>query len=638
MPHRIVPPNLAELYPLAAQRWGSHPAFVPREKKGYGEPISYAKLWEDGRAFGTALIALGVGARDRVGLLADNRVEWSIADAGVLSAGAATVPRGTDVTDHDIEYILGHAEVGIVIVESAKLAKRVQALHDKLPLIRRVIVMDDDGPDGTLSMASLIADGHARRTAGDRTIEDRLKGIRPDDDTTLIYTSGTTGTPKGVPLTHANMVSQLRLLPISLKSPQHGGERMLSILPIWHSYERVFNIVGLMFGCTTYYTSIRTLADDMKTVKPTIFASAPRLWESLYQRIQAKLAKSSSVQRKMFGLALCVAQMTHTSWAFARGQALDTTGRSPAKAAALAALHESRFIALVIPNLILDAIVLKKVRETLGGEMRGTISGGGALQPHVDLFFNAIGIPILEGYGLTETSPVLAVRQFDFKVLGSVGRVYRETDVRLVDPATGAVIYPDASSPSGGRGKKGEIHVRGPQVFRGYHKNPEATDRVLKDGWFNTGDLGMVTFNDCLKIVGRTKETIVLLNGENVEPNPIEHALIKSPLIQQVMVVGQDRKTLGALVVAELPGLAERGIALEKLEDAWTNEKSRALITAEIKRLVSTENGFKPFELVGDWRALPKVFEPGDELTNTYKLKRHVMNERYAALIDAIYE
>jgi long-chain acyl-CoA synthetase len=255
----------------------------------------------------------------------------------------------------------------------------------------------------------------------------------------------------------------------------------------------------------------------------------------------------------------------------------------------------------------------------------------------VDEFFNFIGIPVLEGYGLTETSPVLAVRTWKNLVIGTVGPLYPETEIRIIDLNTGEILYPDNSRADKGRGRRGEIHAKGPQIMRGYYKDPETTARVLRDGWFNTGDIGMVTFNDCLKILGRSKDTIVLLNGENVEPTPIESRLVHSPLIDHCMVVGQDQKFLGALVVPAMDGFRAAGVTAANMTDLAANPKARDLLDAEIRRIVSGDNGFKSFERIGDFRFLPKPFEVGRELTATFKLKRHILTDEYAGLIEEMY-
>ena len=306
--------------------------------------------------------------------------------------------------------------------------------------------------------------------------------------------------------------------------------------------------------------------------------------------------------------------------------------------ALMAVRHAIGWTLCILPSMLLDQLVLAKLRAVVGGEFRGTISGGGALPPHVDAFFNDIGIPVLEGYGLTESCPVLAVRTWDKLVIGTVGPFFPETEIRIVDLLTGAILYPDPTCRYLGRGKRGEIHAKGLQIMKGYYKDPEGTSRVLRDGWLATGDLGVVTFNDCLKIVGRCKETIVLLGGETVEPLPIESKLLESPLIDQCMVVGQDQKHLGVLIVPSVGGFAAVGIEVADCASLASRPETRDKIQKEIRRLVSGETGFKPFERIAAHELLGKPFEVGDELTMTFKLKRHVIAEKYAGKMDKMFE
>ncbi|MEX1117529.1 MAG: AMP-binding protein, partial [Terrimicrobiaceae bacterium] len=300
--------------------------------------------------------------------------------------------------------------------------------------------------------------------------------------------------------------------------------------------------------------------------------------------------------------------------------------------------HFAAWVLHILPYKILDPIVLAKLRAAVGcSNFRGTISGGGALQPHVDEFFNSIGIPVLEGYGLTETSPVLAVRTWENLVIGTVGPVYPETAVRIIDLQTGEILYPNRSRRHHGRGLRGEIHVSGPQIMRGYYKDPETTARVLKEGWLNTGDIGMVTFNHCLKILGRSKDTIVLSNGENIEPVPIESRLVASPLIDHCMVTGQDQKQLGVLIVPSMDGFRAAGVSAANLVELQESQKARELLDGEIRRIVGAHTGFKSFERISCFRMVPKPFELGDEITNTLKLRRHIITDKYADLIVAMH-
>jgi long-chain acyl-CoA synthetase len=630
---RITAPTLTAMFAGAAERFGDLPAFARKGADGKFVATGFRELYETGLNVATALAARGVKARDHVGIISDNRLEWIVCDYGILLAGAADVPRGTDVTDAEMIYILTHADVRVVFVENLTTLERVQSA--RLHRVETVILMSAAGqpPRGVIRLDDLIADGAARRAAGDRTALERAAAVLPDDLFTIIYTSGTTGTPKGVQLTHANMSSQIENLPFDIEP----GDRTLSILPIWHSYERVFEMVSIAMGACTHYTSLRAIAEDLRVVRPTLMASAPRLWESLYQKILSNVRAAPVLRRILFHAAYACARNVRRAERFFVGQELDMTGRGLIESLTRAGPHAVSWILSRIPLQILDPIVLAKVRGIVGGEFRGTISGGGALQPHVDEFFNFIGIPVLEGYGMTETSPVLAVRTWRKLVIGTVGQPYPETKVRIVDLQTGEVLFPNRARRRGGRGLRGEIHVSGPQVMRGYYKDPDGTARVLRDGWMNTGDIGMMTFNNCLKILGRSKETIVLLSGENVEPVPIEARLTGSPLIDQCMVVGQDQKNLGALIVPSLEGFRNAGLPAVSFSELLPREDAHRMVDAEIRRLVCAEAGFKAFERIPVWRFLPKAFEPGDEMTATFKLKRHVITERYAALIGEMF-
>ncbi len=632
---RIVPKNVADLYLQAAERYGELPAFL-KKVGGAWDALSFRELFDAGAALATALMDLGVEVRSHVGLLADNRREWIVADCAVQLCGAADVPRGTDITDTEIVHILGHAEVSVLFVENAATLEKFSRCRKELRRVKEVILLDSKGVEmrgAVHGFAELVERGKKLRAGGDRRVEARMKQIRDSDLFTLIYTSGTTGVPKGVMLTHANMVSQVRNLPFDLKA----GDRALSILPVWHSYERVFEMVAISWGVATYYTSLRSIAEDLRAVKPTVMASAPRLWENLYQKILANVRDSGSVKRWLFHAAYRATREVKRAEYFFKGQSVDLCGRSWGESLKEALGHLVRKAFYHFPHKVLDKLVMQKLRGVVGGEFRGTISGGGALQPHVDEFYNFIGIPVLEGYGMTETSPVLAVRTWDNLVIGTVGPLFPETEVRIVDLGTGEILYPDRKRKAWGCGLRGEIHARGPQIMEGYYNNPEATARVLRDGWMNTGDIGMVTFNGCLKILGRSKETIVLLSGENVEPVPIEGRLVESPLVEQCMVVGQDQKFLSVLLVPCLEEFRKRGVHAANAAELTHHEKTKDLVDGEIRRLVSAATGFKPFERIASWRLLPKSFVVGDELTNTFKLKRHVITERYQYLIEDIY-
>lgn len=627
--------NIADLYRLAAEVYADRSARAFRAKSGPFEASSYSTLYEQACALGTAFIELGLQARQHVAIIADNRPEWMLCDAATLLCGAADVPRAADTTEQEIGFIVAHSDSVLLVAENRQVLGRVLAVRSEFPAVGHIVLMDGEPPEGSgvLKLGDLLERGRKLRAAGDRRLEERLEGIKGDDLFTIIYTSGTTGSPKGVMLTHDNMLSQVKYLPFDLTP----GDRVLSILPVWHSYERVFEMVTVSRGSCTYYTSLRAIGEDLRSVRPTWMASAPRLWEGLYHRILHNVAQAPAMRRALFRAAYHCSRQYKSALFFLTGRRLDLRGRSSTESLLLGLQSLFRMLLYAVPAGLLDAIVLKKLRGVVGGEFKGTVSGGGALPPHVDEFFNYIGIPVLEGYGMTETSPVLAVRTWRKLVIGTVGPAWPHTQIRIVDPSDGRVICPAGPQGGSGKGVKGEIHAKGPQVMRGYYKNPEATEKVLRDGWMNTGDLGMVTFNDCLKILGRSKETIVLLSGENVEPVPIEGKLLESPLIEQCLVVGQDEKHLGALIVPGVEALKAQGLAVSSPAEAGADARAVEAVSGEVRRLISRETGFKPFEFVLAWRFVPKPFEVGDELTATFKPRRHVITEKYADLIDGMF-
>jgi long-chain acyl-CoA synthetase len=635
METKISAPNLAELYRRAAEQYDRLPAFATRRQALEWEPVSFRDLYEQGLDLATGLIEIGVEAREHVGLFGDNRVEWILSDYGILLAGAADVPRGRDVTDAELTYIIDHARIRVAFVETVELRERLRRLRPDLPRLREIILMDQQGQatEDTRTLADVTAFGAALRARGDRRAEERMAGIRPDDLFTLIYTSGTTGRPKGVMLTHANMISQIEVIPV----PVACTDRVLSILPVWHSFERVFEVLAISRGACTYYSSIRNLGEDLQNVEPTFMGSAPRLWENLHQRILKGVRESHPVRRGLFHIAYFLGRNYKESVFYLRGNDLQLEPQSPIKRALFGTGHALRWLLLVPWYGFFNAAVLERIRMSAGGSLKATVSGGGALPIEIDRFFNYVGIPVLEGYGLTETSPVLAVRTEEQLVAGTVGPMLDRTELRIVDLESNEVLFPNDNLPHQGRGRRGEIQVRGPQVMKGYYQDPDQTARTIQDGWFRTGDLGVMTFNDCLKILGRSKATIVLLSGENLEPEPIEMRLRQSRYIDQCMVVGQDQKHIGALIVPSPEGFREVGIDARSPADLAGNPEVQRIMRSEIRQIITPASGFKAFEQVRDFRLVPKHFEVGDELTSLYKLKRHVVTDKYDDLISDMY-
>jgi long-chain acyl-CoA synthetase len=641
-----MPSNLPEIFLQSAEKFANRPAFVSKDESKSYKPTTFKEVYDLGLELGEALIDMGIQARENVALLADNRLEWIISDYAILMVGAADVPRGTDLTDSEMVYILNHSESKVVFIENDKMLEKFQKNRSQFEFAKTVVVMDKKSTaTGVIKLYDLLQKGKELRAKGSKKVEERIKGIKPDDLFTIIYTSGTTGMPKGVMLMHSNMIHQTSVI-LSDMIEIKAEERMLSILPVWHVFERVFEYLAIAAGCATYYTNVRDLRDDMRKCKPTFMASAPRLWESIYNGIYTRISdpkQTPAIRRGLFKLAYFFSKHFHASLRFLKGNEVDYVGRNPILSL-FRGLFSFVILLLTAPfNALLDLIVLSKIREATGGALRASISGGGALQRHVDAFFNDIGINVLEGYGMTETSPVISVRTFKKLVQGSVGTITPQTEIQIRDDHGKVLTHMDSNQKLiGGKiGQRGVIHVKGPQVMKGYYKNSETTAKVLKDNWMDTGDIGMFNYKKTLTITGRAKDTVVLLGGENVEPVPIENKLSESPFIFQVMVVGQDQKNLGAIIVPDFEKLtewaAENGITEKDPAKLIENAKVVDFYKKEIKALNNTKTGFKSFEQVTPFFLITKQFEVGDELTNLQKMKRHLITEKYKAKITALY-
>jgi len=635
MKHRIHTGNLALLYQKASERFGQLPAFAIRESALRWRPVSYRELYRQGLDLATGLIELGVNARDHVGLFGDNRYEWILSDCAVQICGAADVPRGRDVSDAELVYIIDHANIKVTFVETEELQDRILSLRNQLPGLCEVILLDPKAnlKEGVRRLKDVSVLGANLREQGDRRAEERIAGIRPDDLFTLIYTSGTTGKPKGVMLTHSNMISQVKTLP----GHHNCTDRVLSVLPVWHIFERVIEMYTVSFGGCTYYSGIQTLGEDMRNVEPTFMASAPRLWEKLHEKILKGVKASHPVRQILFHIAYFLSRQYKSSEYFLKNRYLKLHREPLWQRLVLMPFHVVRWLIVLPWYGFFNAAVLERIRLGAGGSLKATISGGGALPIHIDRFFNFVGIPVLEGYGMTETSPVISARSMENLVVGTVGPPIPGTEVRIAHPETGEILYPNSKFPHNGRSQRGEILVRGPQVMKGYYRDDELTNYTIRDGWLHTGDLGIFTHNDCLKILGRSKATIVLSSGENVEPEPIEMRLQQSQFIDQCMVVGQDKKFLGALIVPVLTEFREAGYKVETVEELAVDPQAQKLIREEIRRMTSVSNGFKRYEQIRNFSLLTESFRIGHELTNLYKVKRHEVEKKFDNVISGLF-
>jgi len=612
---------------------------LSKDNHGVFQPTTYASLQEIAATFAAGLNALGVARGDRVGLISDNRKEWLAADLAILGIGAADVPRGCDATLQEISYILSWSECSLAILENDKLLQKVLGLRASLPLLKSLIMFDP--PEKSLvaeasalgleihGYAEIMEKGKKGLKENPDFYQDEVKKGERGDLATIIYTSGTTGEPKGVMLSHANFLHQTEYLPslIGVKP----GELFLSVLPVWHSFERIVQYVVLQAGAMIAYSKPigSVLLADMQAVQPHWFPSVPRIWESVMDGVYKNLRQSSPALKTLFKFFVGVGE----SFSYFRNHLLKRVPEFTPRSRVLEIASSIIPFLLLAPIWLLgDLLVFKKIKAKLGKRFIAGVSGGGALPGSVDRFFNAIGVLILEGYGLTETAPVLGIRLKKHPVLGTVGPIHKGTEIRIMGEK-GNLLGP---------GKKGVIQVRGPQVMIGYYKRPDLTAKIMTaDGWLDTGDLGMLTVNGEIRITGRAKDTIVLRGGENIEPVPIEQKLCESPYIQQAVVLGQDEKYLAALVVPKQENLTawveENNIPFADYETLVQQPEVRELLDSEISDLISPKNGFKPFERIFRFDILPDQFQPGKELSAKQELKRHAVNEIYKRKIKALF-
>jgi long-chain acyl-CoA synthetase len=617
--------GLEQLWPELARRHGDLPALdAPHARPP--QRYSYRQLHEAIERAASGFAALGVRPGEVVALFSENGPRWLLADQGLMRAGAADAVRGGAAPVEELRYILEDSGAVALVLENAELFARLDLPAAALERLRFVVVLEGEAPDAgglpALDWEALLERGAAApsppRPAGG---EARLA--------TLLYTSGTTGQPKGVPLSHGNLLHQVRSLGVAV-APS-SGDRVLSVLPIWHSYERSAEYFLLSCGCTQSYTNLKQLRSDLQKVRPHYLISVPRLWEALLAGFEDALASMPASRQKLLRGALAVSEGYHRR----RRTFLDLTLEpEPLTRRLISGLGAAWRWPL---HRLAAATLWPKVSTQIsGGALRTAISGGGALALHVDGFFETIGIELLVGYGLTETSPVLTCRRPWCNRRGSAGQPIAGTELRIVDVESRQPLA---------LGERGLVLVRGPQVMAGYHGKPEATAKVLNaEGWFDTGDLGRLMADGTLVLTGRAKDTIVLSSGENIEPGPLEDALVASPLVEQLMLVGQDRKQLGALVVPKAEALAAfaaaGGLAAPEVIASEGLGADPALLRAlrgEFNRILAARPGSRPEERLGSVVLVEPFSLENGLLTQTLKLRRDAILARDAAAIASLY-
>jgi len=566
------------------------------------DALSSNELFERIRDLSLGLGAFGVAPGDRVAIVSESRPEWLMADLAILSGGAVTVPIYPTLSSPQMRYILHDAGAKAAIVSTRLQLQKIQDIRHKLPALEAVVLMDGwtaaDSPS-VISFEAVAERGHARLTGewgAGREFRDRARAVRPDELATIIYTSGTTGEPKGVMLSHANLVSNVKAGAHVLQLTEQ--DVALSFLPLSHSFERTVSYIYLLSGVTVIFAeSFDTIGRDLLRVRPTLLTGVPRVYEKLHGRIMEKGEAEPGLKGSIF------------SWAVRAGTARGVAALRGRSVGLLGSLQAS----------VADRLVFAKIREGLGGRIRYLVSGSAPLSADIAEFFQGIGLPIIEGYGLTETSPILTANTPDAPRVGTVGRAIPGVELRIAED--------------------GEILARGPNIMSGYYNKPEATAEALKDGWFHTGDIGTIDEHGYLRITDRKKDLLVTSGGKKIAPQPIEAVIKRSPLVAEAMLLGDRRKFAAALIVPSFQALERRLKDLGRPPAPRAELVTRADVLALYQEIVDALNrDLSQFERIKKIALLPTEFSiESGELTPSLKVKRKVIEERWRDAIEALY-
>ena len=619
--------SLSEVLESCMEKFSEYQAITDKYNNVF---MTYGELRKTMNLFATGLQNLGVKKGDKVGLFAESNGMWMATSMAILKCGAVDVVRGSNAPIEELEYITAHADCKGLVLRDEKLYYAMKPFLEKFKLDFVIVTYVKNTLDTKNVKAKVYSYGDILKLGEENTF--KPVKIQRSDDCTILYTSGTTGNPKGVLLSHENSIYQLEVVHDGFQS--QPGEKTLQVLPIWHSYERIGQCYYASRGCNMHYTTLAGLKNDLATYDIDTFMSVPRIWEAIRLGVYQKLKQASPVMYNIFDFAIktSITYKIHKMY----GERRITNKWN---------YHFwSTIYHRVIRSFIKPLHVLfyntlyKKIKKAVGlDKIRASISGGGALSMQDELFYDAIGVNLRIGYGLTETAPVLTLRNVgDKNFLGCAGSPIAGTDLKVVDPKTFEPL-PTFS--------KGLVIVKGPQIMKGYYKDPEATKKVMtEDGYFITGDLGWLTRDNNLVLVGRLKETIVLSSGENVEPVPIEEAILISPYIDQIVLVGQDKNGIGALVVPSKEALEKCGINMKNIQsfknsrNTLNHSELDALIKSEINTHIENKPNLRAFEKVKSFSVLDEGFSVDNGLMSaTQKVKRNKVFEKYEEVIGNMY-
>lgn len=648
-----LPKNIPLLIKQRALECGDCYLQAAKNEEGEYEYYTYKEVYENIICFALALKSIGVYRESKIAIISDNRREWLISDIAIQSLGACDVPRGCDSMGNEIRYIISFSDCHFSIFENYKQLEKVLEKKDEVPKLKTAILFDHPKNDEIKNLEIAIKDSgiqviyfdelmergkkmfNTSPQAAISEIEAEMEKTEKEAVATIIFTSGTTGTPKGVMLTQENYMVQLAATLDFM--PCKRGEWWMSILPVWHTFERLIQYAAPFFKCGIAYSKpvASILLADMAVIRPQWICGVPRLWEALANGVNKAMIKKGGITLALYNFFLVVGKKYADSKDKVLGHVCRITKRN----------RFVDFLAGIFPFIFLwlfhklgDLLVFRKIRAKFGGRLGIAISGGGALQKDIDDFYRAIGLNLLEGYGLTETAPVISFRYYKQPRSGCVGAIFPTMQVKILPEEDGVIT----SQTPVGPGQKGIIFVKSKQVMKGYYKRPDLTSKIIdKDGWLNTGDIGLLTWDNELKITGRAKDTIVLLGGENIEPAVIESELCTSEYIESAIVLGQDKKYLASLIVPSKDAVVqyahENGIDFTTYAELIQTEQIKKLIYSEVCKKDCTDNGFRICERINKIALVPNSFKVGVELSAKQEMIRYRISEKYSKQIEALF-